>query len=404
MDNIVDIDELDAVSSLRRRLAHLSPQTSPSIYRVPRQLGDVNMKAYEPEMVAIGPYHHGKDNLKMMEELKLRYVQSLVDHKPHVLVEQYIAAIAGMEKMARVCYAEPISQNASEFIVMLVVDGCFIIELISRNHDNERTYVPARSRNSLQHDLILLENQIPFFVLCKLYDLIQGPDKHATLMKRVLTFCGDVFPGNVLYRPGRRSVDVKHILDLVHSNWHAASSASSDDHTMQATAESDLIIPSASQLKDANIKFRKKEYDRNSSESLLRNLIAYEQYLPMNESTPVADYASLLDCLINSKIDVQILCRHGIIENMVGSEQVVADFVNRLTDKIIYYPKNFMYGETFRHINTYHHKRWNRTVAVFHRDYFSSPWAYVSFFGAVLLLLLTIAQTLFAALQQFRRR
>ncbi|KAL8534030.1 hypothetical protein ACS0TY_010158 [Phlomoides rotata] len=388
MDNIVDIDELDAVSSLRRRLAHLSPQTSPSIYRVPRQLGDVNMKAYEPEMVAIGPYHHGKDNLKMMEELKLRYVQSLVDHKPRILIEQYIAAIAGIEKMARDCYAEPISQNASEFIVMLVVDGCFIIELISRNHDNERTYVPARSRNSLQlarSDTLGKSDSL----LCSVQAF--RPHSRARQARHVDGMCLD------LLRPGRRSVDVKHILDLVHSNWHAASSASSDDHTMQATAESDLIIPSASQLKDANIRFRKKEYDRSPLRfHASRGTTLFD--VEFKEGGGVMLMPTL-------KIeDSRILCRHGIIENMVGSEQVVADFVNRLTDKIIYYPKNFMYGETFRRINTYHHKRWNRTVAVFHRDYFSSPWAYVSFFGAVLLLLLTIAQTLFAALQQFRRR
>ncbi|KAL8534021.1 hypothetical protein ACS0TY_010149 [Phlomoides rotata] len=416
---IVEIgDELEALSNLRRRLTQVSSQASHSIYKVPKQLRYVNSKAYEPEIVTIGPYHHGKDEYKPMEEVKLRYMQSLLARKPDVGLERYLSIIAGLEKKVWDCYAEPIRFNAADFIQMLVLDGCFIIELIGnfRIH-NDRTFP------GIQLDLVLLENQIPFFVLCELFDLIQGPDQHILLMRRVLAYFKNVFPGKVLYEPERRSEEVKHILDLVHNYWYPSPHNTS---TASQAPISSILIPTATLLKDANVKFERKEYDRGTTvfdvefnedngvmsmpalvieddtESFLRNLIAYEQFFPTHEPAPVTDYELLLDCLVNSSKDVQILCQHGIIQNFVSSDQAVADIVNRLTKTINYYSDNFIYSDMFNRINTHHKKRWNRAMAVYHRDYFSSPWAYVSFVAALVLLLLTVAQVVFAALQQFK--
>ncbi|KAL8518908.1 hypothetical protein ACS0TY_010025 [Phlomoides rotata] len=84
-----EIVEIEALSNLRRRLTRVSTQASHSIYKVPSPLRDVNNKAYEPEMVTIGPYHHGKDEFKPMEDMKLRYMQSLLARKPEVGLERY---------------------------------------------------------------------------------------------------------------------------------------------------------------------------------------------------------------------------------------------------------------------------------------------------------------------------
>ncbi|KAL8534012.1 hypothetical protein ACS0TY_010140 [Phlomoides rotata] len=379
---IVEIDdELEALSNLRTRLTQVSTQASHSIYKVPRKLRDVNSKAYEPEMVAIGPYHHGKDELKEMEELKLRYMQSLLDRKSEVPVEHYFSIIGGLEKKVRDCYAEAIRFNVADFIKMLVLDGCFIIELIGefRIH-NDRTFP------GLERDLVLLENQIPFFVLCELFDLIQGPDQHTLLMKRVLAYFKYAFPGKVLYKPERRSEEVKHILDLIHSNWcpspHNISTAT------QASSISSLLIPTATQLKDANVKFERKEYEKDP-----------ESWFRERRGTTVFDVEFNQD---NGVMSMPAL--HGIIQNFVSSDQAVADIVNRLTLKINHYVDNMMYVDIFNRINTHHKNRWNRAMAAYHRDYFSSPWAYVSFVAALVLLLLTAAQVVFAALQQFNKQ
>ncbi|KAL8482673.1 hypothetical protein ACS0TY_025636 [Phlomoides rotata] len=421
----------DALSSIRMELTQVCTQASHFIYKVPRQWRDVNSKSYEPQKVTIGPYHHGKDEFKPMEEVKLRNMQSLLDRKPEVGLERYLSTIAGLENRARDCYAEPIRFNAADFIKMLVLDGCFIIELIRNKVDEIQNY---RTFRGLEWDLVLLENQIPFFVLCELFDLIRGPEQHGWLMMRVLSFCRVVFPGFVLHMPERRSEEVKHILDLIQTNWYPSPRDNTSTATLHVPSISSILIPTATQLKDANVKFERKEYDivakmfrerrgttvfdvefnqdnglmsmpalviEDNTESLLRNLIAYEQFFSVKDPAPVTDYALLLDCLIHSSKDVQILCQHGIIQNFMSSDQEVADIVNRLAKNLYYNNNNMMYVDMFNRINTHHKNRWNRAMAVYHRDYFSSPWAYVSFGAALVLLLLTTAQVVFAALQQF---
>ncbi|CAL5422712.1 unnamed protein product [Camellia sinensis] len=69
-----------------------------------------------------------------------------------------------------------------ELAEILLVDGCFLLELFLRysdieNHEEDKAEDPlinnARTIATLQHDLALLENQIPFSVLETLFDIIK---------------------------------------------------------------------------------------------------------------------------------------------------------------------------------------------------------------------------------------
>ncbi|KAL7177202.1 hypothetical protein ACSBR2_030522 [Camellia fascicularis] len=102
---------------IKKKLSHLS--SSPSeccIFRIHEELRGVNEKAYDPDIVAIGPYHRGKDRLQMMEEHKLRYLQLLLERKNEADPERYVFAIRSLEQEARRCYAEPMSLNPDEMI------------------------------------------------------------------------------------------------------------------------------------------------------------------------------------------------------------------------------------------------------------------------------------------------
>ncbi|WZZ65691.1 hypothetical protein YC2023_077061 [Brassica napus] len=46
-----------------------------SIFKIPQSLKKYHQKGYEPEIVSIGPYHHGKEHLQMLEEHKHRYLK-----------------------------------------------------------------------------------------------------------------------------------------------------------------------------------------------------------------------------------------------------------------------------------------------------------------------------------------
>ena len=52
----------------------VSPSEWPEccLYRVPKQLRNVNEEAYTPKLVSIGPLHHGREELRDMEMQKLR--------------------------------------------------------------------------------------------------------------------------------------------------------------------------------------------------------------------------------------------------------------------------------------------------------------------------------------------
>ncbi|KAI8011128.1 UPF0481 protein [Camellia lanceoleosa] len=121
-DHMLDID---------KKLAELPPIPSEHcIFRVHDLLHNENITAYEPNFVAIGPHHHGKDNLQPMEEHKLRYLQQFLERRNETSAERYIMAIRESEQRARKFYAEPISLESNEFVEMMLLDSCVILELL----------------------------------------------------------------------------------------------------------------------------------------------------------------------------------------------------------------------------------------------------------------------------------
>ncbi|KAG2726294.1 hypothetical protein I3760_01G106000 [Carya illinoinensis] len=152
------------------------------MYKVPKQLRDVNENAYTPTLLVIGPYHHGKVGQEFMEEHKLHYLKQMLQ-RTEGSVETYITALREMEERARKCYVECISQTPDEFIEMMLLDGCFIIELFrkcariyleTRDEEYDPIFQTEWMLNSISRDLLLFENQLPFFVLAKLFDMSES--------------------------------------------------------------------------------------------------------------------------------------------------------------------------------------------------------------------------------------
>ncbi|KAL9458929.1 hypothetical protein AB3S75_007755 [Citrus x aurantiifolia] len=69
----VPIDMKKLADSLSGKLETLPPLSGKcSIYRMPEPRRCLNPSQYTPQMVSIGPFHYGKEELKAMEEHKQR--------------------------------------------------------------------------------------------------------------------------------------------------------------------------------------------------------------------------------------------------------------------------------------------------------------------------------------------
>ncbi|KAL3849149.1 hypothetical protein ACJIZ3_011031 [Penstemon smallii] len=412
--------------SITAKLAQLSvEQQECTIYKVHSHLRNVNDKAYEPEIISIGPYHCGKDNLKLLEEHKLRYFHDLLLQNNENTIQDFISVIGREEQKARECYAEPLSLDATEFTEMLVLDGIFIIELVRKYCEdipiekNDPIFHMTWILSSLQRDLMLFENQIPFFILLKLFDLVEGPGQHNELMDLFSCFFGGVYPGKVeraSSRPRPKSPDmIKHLLDLVHCDWFPSSKANENTGNVGKGWQ---FINNVTGLTEANVTFKSNErvtsmidvgFEKGTmllapitiddkTESVLRNLIAYEQYFQDTRHFFVTDYTSLLDSLINSSRDVQILSRLGIIDNWLGDDEVVANMFNKLGDSVMI-GDPFIYGGIFDSVNSHCKRNRNKWMATLRRKYLNSPWAIISIIVAVIIVILTIIQTVCSILQ-----
>ncbi|KAJ3688816.1 hypothetical protein LUZ61_017980 [Rhynchospora tenuis] len=155
-----------------------------TIFRVPSHIREKHKYFYEPRLVSIGPYHRGSERLKCMEEQKRQYVQKMLYENPDVTLNDYLEVLRKLEPVARLCYYEKIYMDADEFIEMLLFDACFIIQLAVNWSfpDDDIVYDVSWNIPLIKSDLLMLENQIPFFVLQNVFDLYSHRDDTSDLI------------------------------------------------------------------------------------------------------------------------------------------------------------------------------------------------------------------------------
>ncbi|KAK9280622.1 hypothetical protein L1049_014318 [Liquidambar formosana] len=407
-----EIAEDPVVISTRGMLESLPPLSSECcIYRVPKKLRKVNVEAYTPQLVSIGPLHFGEQHLREMEEHKLRYLRTFLNRIGWSL-DQSVQVVRRWENRARDCYAETIELSSDEFVKMILVDGCFIVEIFLRHHFNQlrdevdRIFHRPWMNDVVRHDLVLIENQLPIFVLEGFFDWVPPvsiPDGNST------TFLGltkEYFNHFVreMEVPGSLN-GIKHFVDFIHHFY--LSSFSTKQHEGDANIERP---PSVTQLQEAGITFRKgtsrslldikfadgileiphfKIWD--STESLIRNVIAFEQC--HCTSKYISGYMDILDSLIKTSEDADLLIRHEIITNWIGSGEKVATLFNNIAKEIFIDSSVSSFSSICKDMNEYCKNRRHRWKATLKRDYFGTPWTIISFIAAVVRLILTIIQT-----------
>ena len=125
----------------------------------------------------------------------------------------------------------------------------------------------------------------------------------------------------------------------------------------------------------------------DETEGIFRNLMALEQcHYPFEAY--ICNYMVLLDFLINTREDMELLVEKGIIVNKLGSNKAIAIMVNKLGLEIE--QKRSCYQKLAQQLNGYYSNYCNRNMGSLRKIYFGDIWRGIPTFIGTIVLLVTI--------------
>ncbi|XP_021800110.1 UPF0481 protein At3g47200-like isoform X3 [Prunus avium] len=363
------------VTSMSEELDGLSPLSSLCcIYRVPERLRRVSEKAYTPQVVSIGPLHHGKEGLKAMEDHKKRYLQDYI-RRTRVSLADYVQKVKAQEAKLRSCYAETIQD--------------------------------------VWPDMRLLENQLPFFILEELFDpekiKVSSNNKNIERLS-ILNLCHNFFK-TLMHIEGTDgnmeklcASKVEHFVDFCRNLYLPLPLKPHAKGPLET-----LNTPSITELHRAGVKFKvgspknlfgirfangileiPKLAISDETELTIRNLLAFEQCHCMENY--INDYVVIMDRFVNTAKDVELLVKHGIVENRLGDSSGGSTLINNLADGVIVDSNDFYFAILCEDLNEYCRTSWHKWQANLRQNYCNTPWATISIAAAICLLILTFIQ------------
>nr|GMD77287.1 UPF0481 protein At3g47200-like [Ipomoea batatas] len=325
-------------------------------------MSTTNPSAYKPKLISIGPYYRIKE--PGSENSIKRYFQEGFFGNTEGLEKRCQVKLTSLVAKARSCYAGSTKNISNKRLVeMLMRDGCFILQFL------KSVKVMEKERNIVQtlKDMLLFENQIPFFVLFELHKLKQDKGDDAELLMELIELVKNCYESQVRkltqpllpckYTPEKLP---KHLLEVVHSlcvPTRSVPTRRSDEYCGGLVLQQ---IKTATELKNDGVSFKKNgqihtatglekygirfnntgelhslfDMDINwyamkircfriddFTETFLRNMIAYEEQSDF-ASKYFTDFVLFMSHLIKTPEDENLLCGRGIIDNIQNTDMV----------------------------------------------------------------------------------
>ncbi|KAL5766648.1 hypothetical protein ACOSP7_017265 [Xanthoceras sorbifolium] len=412
----INIDNIEI--SLEGKLQKLQPLSGDCcIYRVLPGKRKSDQKLYTPQIVSIGPFHYRKQELKAMEEHKRRYLQDFL-RRTQVSMKDLLIFIGEKECKLRECYAETIELVSDEFVEMILVDAAFIIELLLRRGQKsnfeeldtvDRILTKPRMITDIRPDLFLLENQLPMFILRDLFEIaktaINTDNSHQFSMPELIY---NLWSWNFLLIE-EESIEehfpeAEHFVDLIRRCLQPSE--------LRPTKIKTLTTPNVTELHQAGVQFQLGSEQHlldirfnkgileipnlnivDETEGILRNLQIFE--ILHCETNYVNDYITMMNYLVNTSKDVDLLIKSGVLENWLWSSEAVSSIFHNHVKGGRVKPREFYYSGLVEDINIYCKFPWHKWKANLKQNYFSTPWASISVIAAIILLILTVLQTVY---------
>ncbi|KAJ0792348.1 hypothetical protein HanOQP8_Chr01g0017051 [Helianthus annuus] len=255
---------------------------------------------------------------------------------------------SSMEKI-KPCYVWTKVYGDIEIADMMIMDACFILEFLIKFYISKERSEAILQRYVIFHDLVLLENQIPFFILdeifqCKVLKFYPGVSLLELIypvLVYVNIFMEDINMDNISVN------NTHHILSLLHQCYKPP------DSIKKGSRKS--TISSFMNLDRAGVNFKPNNDPtwlmgmkvelymfrcffgslskptlripvleiHDSTEIVLRNLLAYEQ--SGRTHSYVTSYAIAMDLLLDTQEDVAKLVDSGVLVNTMGSNDEAAN-------------------------------------------------------------------------------
>ncbi|XP_078154166.1 UPF0481 protein At3g47200-like [Carex rostrata] len=196
---VVDIHLTDLSKSMSLELDKLNEKDY-FIFPVPYKFRQSKTNLFDPSVVSIGPLHHGKESLKATEDQKWRFLRDFLSRGDHISLDLCLLEIKKLEEKTRRCYSESVPLDSNGFVQMMLLDGCFVLEHFLKwyerrlNSIDDSVFIPS--------DLLLLENQIPFFIIDKLCEIGLKPDMRRDFTKylfNVFAKAGPAVPDDSIF-------------------------------------------------------------------------------------------------------------------------------------------------------------------------------------------------------------
>ncbi|XP_031489686.1 UPF0481 protein At3g47200-like [Nymphaea colorata] len=349
-----------------------------------------------PQVASFGPYHNGKEHLQPMEYHKERALYRILKGRSDLLYA-FIDSLKGVEQELRNSYdnLDP-KLSFDSFLRMMLLDGCFMIELL-------------RNGNSSEPDLVFSKPGASGISITGFRDTC------------ILAFRGVRFCTGIGANVSRLVDESLHILDMYmkclimenapNEQKHPSAvdfikSAQSMLHVTGKKLMSklleipiffirpkpgkhDLRVRSAMRFHEAGVEFKVTKPNglrihfsegvltlppiliEDYTAAIYMNMMAFERMHPkLWRDRRVTSYMGFMDNLIDTAEDMSLLCSRGIMDNFLGSNEEAAEVFNNLAVGVSY----CLDPEVHKPLHKYVASGWNAAKAVlgvFHVKIFS---------------------------------
>nr|XP_048330850.1 UPF0481 protein At3g47200-like [Ziziphus jujuba var. spinosa] len=408
-------DDKDFAEIYSKYLTLISNQQAkwPKIPKVTKMLRnlDKNNDCFDPHVVSIGPYHHGKPHLQEIENLKTEMALQFCGRFAGAGVfdlygrgSDLYERVKDVASEARGFHDKEGLNNIDDkaFTKMMFLDGCFILEFIIMCLPMREEECHSNMIANVKQDLFLLHPAV------KPED--KSPLHLLDMMRARFVIQSATVPG------GKSQI----------SETDDRRSSSNDRFSPNKTAIDYYFYHPARVLKSMGIRFRPNKTGNfsdvkfesyrlvrgvltlppirvdASTRSLLLNLLAFESSchnkLACNRQQGVVpSYICFMDSLIDNAEDVLILKTQNVINNCLGNDQLVADLFNEIASNLV--PNPHTYAEAKLGIQNHCSNKFKKWMAEGHHIHFRNPWTLLALSGSLLFIALIAAQTYLAAME-----